>query len=234
MISLINTKTESSWNNKTFITIDMDWAADKIIIDTIKLIENVNVSVTWFVTHKTPVLERMRDNNKFELGIHPNFNFLLNGGSKANEDCEQVIDDILEVVPEANSIRCHSMTQSSVLQDLFISKELKYDCNHFIPEQANIKLKPWRLWNDLIKVPYFWEDDISCIYKNNAPIEDLVIRSGLKVFDFHPIHIFLNTENLKRYDQTRSIHQKPEELIKHRFSGFGVRDQFIKLLELSK
>ena len=72
------------------------------------------------------------------------------------------------------------------------------------------------------------------MYKNNAPIEDLVIRSGLKVFDFHPIHIFLNTENLKRYDQTRSIHQKPEELIKHRFSGFGVRDQFIKLLELSK
>tara|TARA_X000001036_G_C20647230_1_gene793502 strand:- start:1109 stop:1819 length:711 start_codon:yes stop_codon:yes gene_type:complete len=234
MISQINPKIKSSWNDKIFITIDIDWAVDEIIIDTIKLIENANVSTTWFATHETPVLERIRSNEKFELGIHPNFNFLLNGKNKVAENCEKIIDNILEIVPEAKSIRSHSMTQSTYLLDLFVNKKLKYDCNHFIPEQADIKIKPWTLWNDLIRIPYFWEDDISCIYKKNSPIQELVNRDGLRVFDFHPIHIFLNTENLQRYERTRQIHQNPKELIKYRYNGFGVRNQLIELLKLSK
>jgi hypothetical protein len=234
MISQINPKIKSSWNDKIFITIDIDWADDEIIIDTIELIEKINVSATWFATHETPILDRIRSNEKFELGIHPNFNFLLNGEYKVGDNCEKIIDNILEIVPEAKSIRSHSMTQSTYLLDLFVNKKLKYDCNHFIPEQTDIKIKPWMLWNDLIRIPYFWEDDISCIYKENSSIQELVNRDGLRVFDFHPMHIFLNTENLQRYESTRQFHQNPKELIKYRYNGFGVRNQFIELLKLSK
>jgi len=58
-------------------------------------------------------------------------------------------------------------------------------------------------------------------------------RPGLKVFDFHPIHVFLNTELLDRYDRTRHLHQKPGELIKHRFDGEGIRIRLLELLALA-
>ena len=37
---------------------------------------------------------------------------------------------------------------------------------------------------------------------------------GLKVFDFHPIHIFLNSENMERYNSAREHLQNFEELKK--------------------
>lgn len=209
--------------NKLYLTFDIDWAHDDILLDTIKLVENANVSATWFVTHETPLLKRLRDNPKFELGIHPNFNDLLALNTRNGSSVDEVVDRILKIVPEAKSVRSHSMTQNSKLMQLFVDKGLTHDCNHLIPEQAGVILNPWKLWNGLIKVPYFWEDDAVCLYDQNTRIEELLDRDGLKVFDFHPIHVFLNTENLSRYEDTRAIHNQPEILIKNRFSGYGTR-----------
>lgn len=209
------------------LSLDIDWACDEVLADSIDLVEGVGAPATWFVTHDTPLLERLRANHNFELGIHPNFNPLLDGNCKG---AEQVIDEILAIVPEAVSVRSHSMVQSSRLLELFRSKGLRFDCNHFIPEQSGIMLKPWRLWNGMIKVPHFWEDDAACIYEAGAAVRDLVGRDGLKVFDFHPIHVFLNTEDLARYEQTRSLHSAATKLVRHRFPGVGTRTQFLDLL----
>jgi len=54
----------------------------------------------------------------------------------------------------------------------------------------------------------------------------------LKVLDFHPIHVFLNTESLDRYERTRPLHHNPKELIKHRFEGYGTRNRLLEVLEL--
>jgi len=72
-IQMINISDEQSWKDKVFITMDLDWACDDVLNDTIDLVERYDVAVTWFVTHDTPVLERLRENPKFELGLHPNF-----------------------------------------------------------------------------------------------------------------------------------------------------------------
>ena len=63
----------------------------------------------------------------------------------------------------------------------------------------------------------------ACFMTVHDPISQLLVREGLKVFDFHPIHVYLNTEDLSRYEQTRSLHHNPAELIKHRFAGTGTR-----------
>lgn len=209
------------------LTLDIDWACDEVLADCIDLVEEAAAPATWFVTHNTPLLHRLRANDNFELGIHPNFNPLFEGNGKG---AEQVIDEILAIAPEAVSVRSHSMVQSSRLLELFRRKGLRFDCNHFIPEQSGIILKPWRLWNGMIKVPHFWEDDAACIYDAGAAVRDLVRRDGLKVFDFHPIHVFLNTEDLARYDQTRGLHDTAIKLVTHRFSGMGTRTQFLDLL----
>jgi hypothetical protein len=232
-IASIDVGYDDSWRERLFLTFDIDWAHDDILADTIDLVETADVAATWFVTHDTPLLARLRANPKFELGIHPNFNFLLQGAFLNGGCADDVVDRLLEIVPEAKSVRCHSVLQSSKLMQLFQEKGLTSDVNHFIPEQSRIELKPWRLWNGLIKVPYFWEDDAAFIYKNCSPANELIERPGIKVFDFHPVHVYLNTESLDRYERTGPLHRNPKELIQHRYQGYGTRNQLLELLALA-
>jgi hypothetical protein len=231
IISNLTLDASATSSERCYLTFDMDWACDEVLSDTIDLVEEAGVAVTWFVTHETPLLARLRCNPNFELGIHPNFNFLLQGDNRNGASAEEVIDRLLAIVPEAKSVRSHSMTQNSGILQLFADKGITRDCNHFIPEQIGIKLKPWRLWNGLIKVPYFWEDDIACLSAENTAVEELVRREGLKVFNFHPIHVFLNTECIERYEAARPYHDNPQELIGFRFAGPGARTALKTLLE---
>lgn len=213
-IHTIDPNDPQTWEGKIFLTFDVDWAADAVIDHTIDLLEENQIPATWFITHQSDACQRLIENDLFETGIHPNFNPLLNGDDSKGKTAEEVIDRLLDFVPNPLSARSHSMTQSTGLQNLFKTKGLQFDCNHFIPEHTGIALKPWHLWNGLIKVPYCWEDDVAALY--NVLEKGVEHYNGLKVIDFHPIHIFLNTENMDRYEKTRAIHQNPEELIKHR------------------
>ena len=210
LIRNIDVDREQTWKNDVFLTFDIDWASDSILNHCIDIVEKAEVHATWFVTHETPVLGRLRENPKFDLGIHPNFNFLLNGQSSEQPNAEKIVDEILRIVPEAKTVRSHSMTQSTGLLKLFHDKGMTHDCNHFIPYQSGMDIKPWALWTGLTKVPYFWEDDLECVYGHQRPVLDLMNMPGLKVFDFHPIHVFLNTEDLDRYERTRDIHHHPD------------------------
>lgn len=74
-----------------------------------------------------------------------------------------------------------------------------------------------------------------CIYgqKQALPdISDLLSQDGLMVFDFHPIHVYLNTENLQRYERTRPLHYQPEALLQERFGGDGARTALKALLDV--
>ena len=215
-------------NSSIILTIDIDWACDDVLLDSINLIEEIGVPATWFVTHKTKHLARLRENDNFELGIHPNFVNLLD--SKDSDSAEKILDKLIEIVPEATSIRSHSMVQSSRFMDLFKLKGMRYDCNHFIPEQSNITLKSWEIWNKIIKVPHFWEDDVHCLCDDNASVENLISRDGLKVFAFHPINIFLNTESMDRYENARKYFHVHHKSINYRFKGDGTRTRLKKLL----
>ncbi len=217
--------------SKLYLTIDVDWASDHVIESCIEVLAAKEVPTTWFITHNSPVLERLREISYFELGIHPNFNFLLNGDARNGRCAEEVVDRLLTLVPEAKSVRSHSMTQSSVLIDLFIQKGLTHECNHFIPEQSEIKLVPWHHWAGIVKVPYFWEDDVFCLSRRNSSVSELVKRDGLKVFDFHPIHVFLNTETMQRYNGCRDVLNDYAALLKHvNHDVIGTKDRLFELI----
>jgi len=231
-ISDILPEAPETWETRFFLTFDIDWANDDVLEDSINLVEKANISATWFVTHDTPLLNRLRANPNFELGIHPNFNFLLNGDPRNGRNAEEVIDRLLCVVPEAKSVRSHSMTQSSHLLQLFVDRGIYYDCNHYIPKDSQIKLAPWRYWlKDAIKVPYFWEDDLACYDERKAPFRDFFHTQGLKVFDFHPIHVFLNTDNLQQYYAAKSYITQTQELLKFRSNkADGSRTSLLQLI----
>ena len=56
------------------LTFDIDWAPDWAIDLTAGILREREVRATWFVTHESPAVDRLREDSElFELGIHPNF-----------------------------------------------------------------------------------------------------------------------------------------------------------------
>ncbi len=219
------------FNDKIFITLDLDWAIDELIDDTLNLLNQYDVKATWFITHKTDLLDVLQKNENFELGIHPNFNKILFNQDPIDSSCTSIITKLIEIVGGASCVRSHHLTQSSSLLNIFSQLNLTYDCNTFIPANSNIILKPWKIWNNLIEVPHFWEDDISMMFSSKLTSQNLLSRKGLKVFNFHPIHLFLNTNSLDLYEKARPFFNDYKKLKSIRSNDFGIRDFFIELIE---
>ena len=212
------------------LSFDIDWAHDEVIADVLNLISNYTVDSTWMVTHQTDLIQEISSNSSCELGIHPNFNFLLSGDFRNGKSAQEIVERMMVLLPNAKVVRSHSVCQSSRLSHIFASAGIEYESNDYIPGGQVSPIHPWKLENSLTKVPYFFSDELACLGAVPS-IADLVSYEGLKVFDFHPIHVFLNTESLDRYEKTRSVHHNPSELIKHRYTGYGTRSRLIDLLD---
>lgn len=224
----------SSWAGP-FLTFDVDWCHDDVLNFTLDFLEEFDVASTWFVTHETQTLERMRSNSRIELGLHPNFNVLSSVESGANGPI-QILKRLKEFVPEAKAVRSHSLVSSSRLSETLSESGFTHDSGVFIPAQKGERIRPWRHPSGLIQVPFCWADDVATYFSCEEP--DETIRSSnnsLSIFDFHPIHVFLNTPNMGLYEDTREHHLHPTELKKYRYDGFGTADRLTKVLrEMSK
>lgn len=216
------------------VTLDVDWAPDAIIDSVAALLAERRVRATWFITHRSPAVERLRSHGDlFELGIHPN---MLPGSTHgATED--DVLAHVLSIVPEAKAMRTHGLYQTSN----FLAKAatrfgLRVDVSLFLPRAPH--LRPHRIpWGgaSLWRIPYFWEDD--CEMFEERPIWNLSDRtlavSGLRVFDFHPVHVALNFDRFEQYDtlkRMRPLADWDETFIaEHVRSGAGPRTLFLEL-----
>lgn len=206
------------FKNKIFITIDIDWACDEVISNTLNILQKEDIKATFLVTHETKLLERLRKNKDIEIGIHPNFNSML-FDKKNDENVEEKIDYLKLIVPEAVTMRSHSLTQNSYILQIEKQKGITYDLNTYIPFHSNIETKPFYNHNEIIRVPFGWEDDLHCIeirngYRNGWNVDELLEFNGVKIFNFHPIHIFLNTEDLDRYERAKPYYKNYEKLKK--------------------
>lgn len=182
------------------------------------------------------MLSDIRQDENLSIGIHPNFNPLLEGNAAHGKNAEEVVTKLLEIVPEARCVRSHSIAQSSRIHKIFTECGLTHDSNTFIPFGSKNEIIPWTDWNGLIRVPYVWEDDFYCLQDGSGqpelePREMVMSNLRLLVFNFHPIHVFLNTESLNRYELCRPFHHNFNELKKCRFSGYGTRSRLVDLLD---
>lgn len=134
-IGEINLENPSSYQ-KIFLTFDIDWASDFVLDSCINLVESVGVKATWFVTHETPLLERLRANPNFELGIHPNFNPLLEGDFAYGKNYKEVLRYFLNIVPEAKSMRSHCLGISSRILQEAKNLGITHESNICIPAMA--------------------------------------------------------------------------------------------------
>src|SRR6266550_1164121 len=186
------------------LTLDVDWAPDFMIdFAAASLVEN-RVRATWFVTHASPALARLRAHpDLFEIGIHPNFF----PGSTHGDSPAAVLRHCLNLVPEAVSIRTHGLFQSTALLELVMHETaIMTDASLYLPRAKRLGPIEYE-WarKTLLRVPHFWEDDFEMERRspcwNLAPL--LNDNYGLRVFDFHPIHVYLNSSTTSAYQQLK-------------------------------
>lgn len=182
------------------ITLDIDWAPDFVIDFVAERLVEHQVRATWFVTHPSPAIERLKDQpDLFELGLHPNF---LPGSSQGATP-EHIIRYCRSIVPEAVSVRTHALVQSTPLLDTLLDKtSVVIDASLFLPHALHLHpVEYWWRQRRLIRVPYFWEDDFEMERPEPCwqPAKLLNQGPGLKIFDFHPIHIYLNSADMEPY-----------------------------------
>ena len=225
---------KSNQNSRFLVSTDIDWAPDFVLEYVLKFFDELNVQITWFVTHKSPILEKI-NNSGHELGLHPNFNNLLNG-KEYNKNSFDIIHELQKVVPKAVSIRSHSATWSSQIHNQFNQLGLKNDCNIFYPFSSGI-IKPYKSFNSLRLIPYCWSDDIHIAYgwDYKKTLNTLIGIDELFCIDCHPIHIYLNSNNLKPYNTVKYDLNNQKVVDKHvNNSDYGTRNFLEELIESKK
>ena len=195
----------------------------------------INTALTPAVANppSTTTVTRIAANRPFEPGLHPNFNELLRGTPDAGGmSATEVVNRLASIIPGTRSFRSHSLSWGDVISQAIRSAGITTVSNHLIPEQSGIVLKPYADWYGLVHAPYFYQDSACFYFSDNTPIEGLARREGLKVFGFHPMHIYLNSERLERYEGLRELVRRPDVLLENRYEGEGARNSLLRLMEL--
>lgn len=207
-------------------TSDVDWAHEEVLLNVIELFSDFEIKCTFFATHKSDVLLSANP-SLFEIAIHPNFNNRL-FNAEIEKTCQSVVGDLLEIYPNAQGTRSHSLTQNSLLLDLYSKLGLKYESNILLPYQ---KVTPFRQWDGLLRIPFNWEDDIHWLYGNKFNSMSMDTVDGPIIANFHPIHIFLNTEGNERYNEAKRDYHSISHLRKCiNKTGPGARTLLMHLL----
>jgi hypothetical protein len=184
--------------NKIVLTFDLDWCTDEVLQYTLdKLITN-NIAATFFVTHETVLLDKIRKYDFFELGIHPNFHRNTTHG----DSVDSIISYCCQLVPEAISSRSHGLNISSDKLISMMNYGIKIDCSIFMPNIS--KLQNFKfIINDkkILRIPYNWEDDYEFYQKKKKYKYINIQHMEDKIIDFHPIHVFLNSNSETNYNE---------------------------------
>ena len=199
------------------------------------LLAERDVRATWFVTHASPAVERLRARpDLFELGIHPNFA----PGSSHGDTPEAVLEHCMAVVPEARAMRTHGLVQSTALLALARRRTpVRLDASLFLPGARELAVIDYPLApGPIVRVPYLWEDDAEMLAPDSA-WDAWGVATGTQgpaVFDFHPIHVILNSANTRASEALKRrglAHATPAEVEALRHDGLGAGTAFAGLVD---
>lgn len=204
-------------NTAIAITLDTDWVPQQIIDYVIDILSSYGLKVTFFCSSEA-------DTYGHEVGIHPFF--------RNHDKWVQTICQLLKMYPNAKGVRAHRHLISSEILFELNKRGLEYDSSYLMPGVNNIT--PYFVVKNIVEFPIYFEDDVHLRYSNNFFLSEKMLmgpRNSLRVFDFHPIHVYLNTNTFALYLKAKRVYHDPEELNKFRHAGRGIATLFISLLE---
>jgi len=190
--------TQSATRPKYHITCDIDWSPDFAVYRLAKELQQSGIAATFFVTHESDVLSDLREMGH-SLGVHPNF---LHGSSHGTST-HSVMEHVLEIVPEATIMRTHCLYQSSRIFEVIARdfSNVRIDLS-LLTYQSHFVSSTWLHFEDaaIRRINYNWEDDIAVADPGIDWIQPREL-SPVAIYDFHPIHVALNSSHLSQYRQ---------------------------------
>jgi len=215
----------------------MDWACNELMDFLYDLLENYDLAATINITNHFDSLDKYKKNKKMELGIHPNFNALIDGTDRGGmKDKKVIIEKCKCIVPNAVVARSHSLLSSTPITKCLHDCGIRYELNCYIDPHEGICVNPW-LQQGVLQVPFFYEDDISLMEKKESR-PGFYLNPSInmyRVFNFHPIHLLLNSESLNRYERIKANYHNFSVLQKNvNTQSYGILDFFKELVETAK
>ena len=204
------------------VSLDVDWAPDFVVEDLAELLAMHEVAVTVFCTHESAAVRALVAHPDRETGIHPNF--------LVDRNAEEVLAESLARFPAARGVRNHVLYYHSRLLPLFHQHGIEYFSNDLMFLHQD--LAPFYDWSGLVRLPIYWQDDVHCAFfdRDFRPASLQLETPGMKVLNFHPIHVFLNTCNLDDYAAAKAFQSDKDALRARRNPGPGIRTLLCDLL----
>lgn len=210
-------------------TSDLDWAPESMIKELMDLFKDT--PLTPFVTHHSRIIEEnYRGEKKKYVGVHPNFL----PGSTHGDSITQVVTSVMKIWPDTCCFRSHSFFDHYYVGKEFYNWGIEYDSNLCLHLQSNII--PLRHVTGLLRFPVFLQDNHYTLREgvwDISHIEDVIDTPGLKIFNFHPIHIALNTPDMEYYESVKET-VKWGDWRDYVNKGKGVRTFLVDLIKLVK
>jgi hypothetical protein len=208
------------------LSFDTDHMSEERMVEFLTEIK-IPGSSTFFCTQQYCCLDR----KSIEIAPHP----FLTG----DRDWLEELKSKRSTFPSALGWRAHSCVFSHTLAEWISCNGYAYVSAHDAFGIAGLwpSRHLWGIWH----VPIFYMDNLDFSRRRFAPerrerpfdsnlISTAISKDGLYVFDFHPIHLLLNTPDPDWYATTRVRFLAGDALKKLRYDDYGTRSFYEDLV----
>jgi hypothetical protein len=218
--------------NALIVTVDLDWACEAAVAETLEFLLNHKIYPTVFITHRSFSVESLMD--QLEVGLHPYFHPNSSHGATIDE----VVKHVMSLPHNLPAFRCHRFASCNT------SMQAMKEAGMLISSNVCTDLEtvaPFKNRFGLLEVPVFLEDG-GYLWQNyplsmSQRLKELILGEGIKVIILHPMHFVINTPN---FEYMLKIKQIPREewqnltksdLNHLRWKGRGIRDLMLALIQ---
>ena len=235
------------------ITYDQDWCHKSVLDWAVNLFlyEVSNKSVSTNLTSRFPRFDSFDEprltvfvtdfslewfqSPLVEYGAHPNFEASTTQGTSDRD----ILFRAENSIRDCSTWRAHSLMSSTRISELVTrTTSWTIENNYYLP---NVTLLPYCITNfpnhkPVLRVPLHWEDDLEMRSGRRAieVLEEIPpMGNHLVVYNFHPIHLALNSVDMTLYENLKSANLLGKEIsfyLERASKQFGVRNQLLDLI----
>lgn len=173
----------------TFIlTSDVDFVSDDFLDIAYRPLKELPLTI--FMTGRSEYLDKaVCENTWWETEPHPNFCAQSTHGGSISE----VFSTIEQFYGDAVGFRCHKYYSSNDIEEKFANRGFSYASNICTDL---VSIAPFWDRCGILQIPIFFEDGGYLKYHGVPRLDDILKRmhrDAVYVFNFHPIHLVLNS-----------------------------------------
>lgn len=213
-------------------TVDIDWACEPAIEETLDFFRDLHIPVTVFTTHRSRCVEAALP--ELEVGIHPFFSPESSHGSTVGE----VVRQVLDLPHNFAGFRAHRFAIPDGARRALLEAGISVSSN-VCGDLVSVPPFPDRF--GMVEVPIFMEDG-GYLARDHPLDSDWLHRQlddlGPKVLVVHPMHFAVNSPHIDYMVEIKRSHSRAEwtsmtgrALDKLRWRGRGIRDLIADVAE---